>query len=37
MNLVHHPTALSLAIGCGLTMFDLWLYQRRAVASPGVR
>ena len=32
MNLVHHPTALSLAIGCGLTMFDLWLFQRRALS-----
>ena len=30
MNFMHPPTALSLAIGCGLTMFDLWLFQRRA-------
>src|SRR5207245_4547033 len=33
MNLVHHPTALSLAIGCGLTMFDLWLFERRALSA----
>jgi hypothetical protein len=33
MNLVHHPTVLSLAIGCGLTMFDLWLFQRRAFSA----
>ena len=33
MNLVHHPTVLSLAIGCGLTMFDLWLFQRRALSA----
>ncbi len=33
MTFIHPPTPLSLAIGCGITLFDLWLCQRRAVSA----
>jgi hypothetical protein len=33
MTFIHSPTALSLAIGSGITLLDLWLCQRRAESA----